>query len=233
MSRCHVNGFPCIDMVLVFYILSSTWGDYEGCHISDRILCFLSSFVLSISLYLYSCDEEIVPGLTFKLPKKQCRRPKNVTQTVIIDTLRYRDTFSFLGVWVCCNCLASCIQRFQTVCYVSQNSLWTCLWDKWQVGMFVCLFWFNVVFNNFSVMLRRCLVATGSSMLFFFIVLPHWSIMPQTLGMIPHQVKVSWHWVDQLFARILHSVWRSRTNSSQISNAFVTHVWHIRSIPVL
>ena len=37
----------------------------------------------------------------------------------------------------------------------------------------------------------------------------------------------------KLFARILHSVWRIRMNSSQISNAFVTHLWHIRSIPVL
>ena len=37
----------------------------------------------------------------------------------------------------------------------------------------------------------------------------------------------------ELFARILHSVWRIRMSSSQISNAFVTHVWHIRSIPIL
>ena len=37
----------------------------------------------------------------------------------------------------------------------------------------------------------------------------------------------------ELFARILHSVWRIRTNSSQISNAFITQVWHIRSIRVL
>ena len=48
-----------------------------------------------------------------------------------------------------------------------------------------CLFWFNVTFNNFSVISRWCLVATGSSML-TFIVLPHWSIMPQALDMIPH-----------------------------------------------
>ena len=38
----------------------------------------------------------------------------------------------------------------------------------------------------FSVILRRCLVATGSSML-TFIVLPHWSIMPQTLD------KLTWY----------------------------------------
>ena len=50
-----------------------------------------------------------------------------------------------------------------------------------------CLFGFNVVFNNFSVISRRCLVATGSSVL-TFIVLPHWSIMPQTLAMVPHPV---------------------------------------------
>ena len=60
----------------------------------------------------------------------------------------------------------------------------------------VCEFGFNVAFNNFSVISRRCLVATGSSML-TFIVLPHWSITCQTLDMIPHPVTLSWHWVDQ------------------------------------
>ena len=35
-----------------------------------------------------------------------------------------------------------------------------------------CVFGFNVAFNNFSVILRRCLVATGSSVL-TFLVLPH------------------------------------------------------------
>ena len=60
----------------------------------------------------------------------------------------------------------------------------------------VCVFGFNVAFNNFSVISRRCLVATGSSML-TFIVLPHWSIVSQTLDMIPHPVTLSWHWVDQ------------------------------------
>ena len=59
-----------------------------------------------------------------------------------------------------------------------------------------CLFGFYVAFNNFSVITRRCLVATGSSML-TFIVLPHWSIMPPTLDMIRHPVTLSWHWVDQ------------------------------------
>ena len=64
------------------------------------------------------------------------------------------------------------------------------------VKVCVCVFGFNVAFNNFSVISRRCLVVTGSSML-TFIVLPHWSIMSQTLGMIPHPVTLSWHWVDQ------------------------------------
>ena len=36
----------------------------------------------------------------------------------------------------------------------------------------VCVFGFNVAFNNFSVISRLCLVATWSSM-FTFIVLPH------------------------------------------------------------
>ena len=59
-----------------------------------------------------------------------------------------------------------------------------------------CEFGVNVAFNNFSVISRRCLVVTGSSML-TFIVLPHWSIMSQILDMIPHPVTLSWHWVDQ------------------------------------
>ena len=58
--------------------------------------------------------------------------------------------------------------------------------------MCVCVFGLNVAFNYFSVISRRCLVATGSSML-TFIVLPHWSIMSQTLDMIPHPVTLSWH----------------------------------------
>ena len=40
------------------------------------------------------------------------------------------------------------------------------------VVIVLCLFGFNVAFNNFSVIARRCLVATGSSML-TFIVLRH------------------------------------------------------------
>ena len=59
-----------------------------------------------------------------------------------------------------------------------------------------CLFGFKVAFNIFSVISRRCLVASGSSML-TFIVLPHGSIMHQTLDMNPHPVTLSWHWVDQ------------------------------------
>ena len=51
-------------------------------------------------------------------------------------------------------------------------------------------------FQQFSVISRHCLVVTGSSML-TFIVLRHWSIMPQTLDMIPHPVKLSWHCLDQ------------------------------------
>ena len=55
-----------------------------------------------------------------------------------------------------------------------------------------CLLGFNVAFNNFSFVSQRCLVATGSWML-TFIVLPHWSIMPQTLDMIQHPVTLSRH----------------------------------------
>ena len=63
-------------------------------------------------------------------------------------------------------------------------------------SVLVGLFWFNVAFNNFSVISRRYLVAaTGSSML-SFIVLSHWSIIPNTLDMMPHLVTLSWHWVD-------------------------------------
>ena len=53
------------------------------------------------------------------------------------------------------------------------------------------LFGFNVTFNNFSFISRRCLVATGSSTL-TFIVLPHWS-MHQTLDIIQHLITLSWH----------------------------------------
>ena len=42
------------------------------------------------------------------------------------------------------------------------------VWD----GVCVCVFRFNIAFNNFSVISRRFLVATGSLML-TFIVLPH------------------------------------------------------------
>ena len=65
-----------------------------------------------------------------------------------------------------------------------------------QMCVCVCVFGFNVAFDNFSVISRRCLVARGSSVL-TFIVLPHRSIMPRTLDMIPHPVTLSWHWVDQ------------------------------------
>ena len=46
--------------------------------------------------------------------------------------------------------------------------------------------WFglNLAFNNLSVISRRCLDVTGSSMLTFR-VLPHWNITPQTL----------WHYI--------------------------------------
>ena len=89
--------------------------------------------------------------------------------------------------------------------FISQLSFTTmsfseCMLPIWQefifIKMKVCVFGFNVAFNNFSVISRRCLVATGSSLL-TFIVLPHWSIMSQTLDMIPHPVTLSWHWVDQ------------------------------------
>ena len=46
-------------------------------------------------------------------------------------------------------------------------------------------------FQQFSVISRRCLVATGRPML-TFIVLHYWSIMPQTLDMIQHPVTLSW-----------------------------------------
>ena len=77
--------------------------------------------------------------------------------------------------------------------------LWAKAQRNQQIDMcaqWMCVLGFNVAFNNFSVISRRCLVATGRSML-TFIVLPHWSIMSQTLDMIPHPVTLSWHWVDQ------------------------------------
>ena len=44
--------------------------------------------------------------------------------------------------------------------------------SMYRVCVCVCVFGFNVAFNNFSVISRGCLVATGSPML-TFIVLPH------------------------------------------------------------
>ena len=96
-------------------------------------------------------------------------------------------------IWVfagrTCSFISFVVLRLKYECYVF-------ILTKQHVGMTkVCLFWFNVAFNNDSVISWRCLDATGSSML-TFIVLPHWSIMPQTLDMIPHPVTLSWHWVD-------------------------------------
>ena len=77
----------------------------------------------------------------------------------------------------------------------------------------VCVFGFNVGFNNFSVISRRCLVATGSSML-TFIVLLHGSIMSQTLDMIPHPVTLSWHWVDQSYLYLVSLSAKQRAAST-------------------
>ena len=70
--------------------------------------------------------------------------------------------------------------------YFARYTLQLELSYSWKVNN-VCVFGFNVAFKKFSVISRRCLVATGSSVL-IFIVLPHWSIMSQTLDMIPHPV---------------------------------------------
>ena len=81
--------------------------------------------------------------------------------------------------------------------FISQCETWhvcTQILGKLQQFWIFCLFWFNISFNNFSVISRQSLIATGSSML-TFIVLPHWSIMPQTLDKYP--VTLSWHWVNQ------------------------------------
>ena len=50
-----------------------------------------------------------------------------------------------------------------------------------------------------------------------FIVLPHWSIMPQTLDMIPHPVTLSRHWVGQSYPV---SVSAKRWATSTIFNEF-------------
>ena len=46
-----------------------------------------------------------------------------------------------------------------------------------RLTMFVCLFWFNVAFKKKSVISRQCLVATGSSMLPFIVLLSKVSIL--------------------------------------------------------
>ena len=69
--------------------------------------------------------------------------------------------------------------------------------DACSPSMFLfCFVLFCFVLTSLSTIVQVILVVTGSWML-TFIVLPHWNIMPQTLDMIPHQVILSWHWVDQ------------------------------------
>ena len=62
----------------------------------------------------------------------------------------------------------------------------------------VCLLYFGLYLahNNLSVLLRRCLVVEGSTILTFW-VLTHWNITSQALNKIFHQITLYWHWVDQ------------------------------------
>ena len=58
--------------------------------------------------------------------------------------------------------------------------------------IFFILFRLNVAFNNLSVILRRFLDVTGSSVLTVR-VLPHWNITPQTHDVTFHSVTLYWH----------------------------------------
>ena len=52
--------------------------------------------------------------------------------------------------------------------------------------------------NNFQSYHDGVWLLYNTSTMLTVIVLPHWSIMPQILDMIPpHPVTLSWHWVDQ------------------------------------
>ena len=57
-------------------------------------------------------------------------------------------------------------------------------WNSLQLSTCMC---FDVDFNNLSV-ISQCGLDVARSLILSFIVLPHWSIMLQTLDMIPHAV---------------------------------------------
>ena len=101
-------------------------------------------------------------------------------------------TLSFLLYQIWCNDLAN--ENNLYLFHFHQQLEQVLLMKHYVPNM--CVFRFNVPFTLFSVRSRLCLVKAGSSML-TFILLPHWSIMYQTLGMIPHPVTLYWHWVNQ------------------------------------
>ena len=80
-------------------------------------------------------------------------------------------------IWVSIVCSDLSVQKLRIVVVVFIE---LCLIFEFDVAedilthtaSFVCLCWFNVTFNNFSVISQQCLVATRSSVL-TFIVLPH------------------------------------------------------------
>ena len=76
---------------------------------------------------------------------------------------------------------------------------WSKCTSKKNIYIYIFLCCCNVYMPRFNItfiLTQRGLLWKGSSML-TFIVLPHWSIMLQTLDMIPHPVTLFWHWVDQ------------------------------------
>ena len=79
---------------------------------------------------------------------------------------------------------------------VFKNTLQSCRpWNCINSPQAIDCFGLNVAFNNLSVISRRCLDETGSSMLTFR-VLPHWNIMPQTLWHIspPSHIILTLSW---------------------------------------
>ena len=102
--------------------------------------------------------------------------------------------------------------------------------------LLACLFWFNVALNNFSVISRWCLVATGSPM-FTYIVLPDWSIMPQILDIIPNPVILSWFlWPFKIISLILSLASQSCTVTAvrdQVKILFLYLIWVLWPIKII
>ena len=133
-----------------------------------------------------------------------------IWRNVVTDKFSYVSKFNFAFMGKDVHASNICINANENL-YLVLTRIKSCCWC-------CCVFGYNVALNNFSVISRRCLVATGRSVL-IFIMLPHWSIMAQTLDMIQHPATLSWHLVDQSYLRLV-SLSAKRVAASAIFNDF-------------